>query len=65
MAEACRGLLDRLPDADLRTLAVAKLEGYSNQEAAERLGCSLRTIERRLQLIRDLWRADWRRVVGG
>jgi len=65
MAEACRSLLGRLPDADLRTLAVAKLEGYSNQEAAERLGCSLRTIERRLQLIRDLWRADWRRVVGG
>jgi DNA-directed RNA polymerase specialized sigma24 family protein len=58
MAEACRGLLERLPDADLRTLAVAKLEGYGNQEAAELLGCSLRTVERRLQLIRHLWREE-------
>jgi DNA-directed RNA polymerase specialized sigma24 family protein len=58
MAEACRGLLERLPDADLRTLAVAKLEGYSNQEAAKLLGCSLRTVERRLRLIRHLWREE-------
>jgi DNA-directed RNA polymerase specialized sigma24 family protein len=58
MAEACRGLLDCLPDADLRTLAVAKLEGYGNQEIADSLGCSIRTVERRLQLIRDLWRAE-------
>lgn len=58
MAEACRGLLERLPDADLRKLAVAKLEGHSNQEAAELLGCSLRTIERRLRLIRHLWREE-------
>jgi DNA-directed RNA polymerase specialized sigma24 family protein len=58
MVEACRGLLVRLPDADLRTLAIAKLEGYGNQEAAELLGCSLRTVERRLQLIRHLWREE-------
>jgi RNA polymerase sigma factor (sigma-70 family) len=58
MADTCRNLLERLPDADLRTLAVAKLEGYANAEVAERLGCSLRTVERRLRLIRDLWRAE-------
>ena len=58
MAEACRGLLGRLPDTDLRTLAVAKLEGYCNQEIAELLGSSLRTVERRLQLIRDLWQTE-------
>jgi RNA polymerase sigma factor (sigma-70 family) len=58
MAEACRGLLDRLPDAELRTLALAKLEGYGNQEIADLLNCSVRTVERRLQLIRELWRAE-------
>ena len=58
MAEACRGLLNRLPDADLRRVALAKLEGYGNQEIADLLGCSTRTVERRLQLIRDLWRAE-------
>ena len=56
MAEACRILLDGLPDADLRALAVAKLEGYGNQEIAGLMGCSVRTVERRLQLIRDIWR---------
>jgi len=37
----------------LQDLAGAKLEGYSNAEIAERLGCSERTIERRLHLIRE------------
>lgn len=37
----------------LQELAVAKLEGYSNRELAQRLGCSERTIERRLHLIRE------------
>ena len=55
MAEECRRLLEQLDDADLRTLAVAKMEGYSNREVAERLGCSVRTVERRLQLIRKRW----------
>ncbi len=58
MAETCRCLLTCLPDDDLQTLAVTKLEGYANKEIAELLGCSLRTVERRLQLIRDLWRAE-------
>jgi RNA polymerase sigma factor (sigma-70 family) len=58
MAETCRCLLTCLPDDDLQMLAVSKLEGYANTEIAERLGCSLRTVERRLQLIRDLWRAQ-------
>jgi RNA polymerase sigma factor (sigma-70 family) len=58
MAETCRCLLERLPDDDLRTLAVTKLEGLANREIADLLGCSVRTVERRLHLIRDLWRAE-------
>ena len=45
----------QLADADLRALAIAKMEGYTNQEIAERLDCSLRTVERRLHLIRKKW----------
>lgn len=37
----------------LRDLAGAKLEGYSNAELALRFDCSERTIERRLHLIRE------------
>ncbi|MFT7630273.1 MAG: RNA polymerase sigma factor (sigma-70 family) [Mariniblastus sp.] len=40
---------------DLRELAIAKLEGYSNAEISERLNIALRTVERRLHLIRRKW----------
>lgn len=56
MAEQCRVLFERLDDAGLQSLALAKLEGYTNEEAARQLDCSVRTVERRLSLIRDLWR---------
>jgi DNA-directed RNA polymerase specialized sigma24 family protein len=55
VAEECRRLLDRLDDAELRALAVWKMEGYSNDEIAAKLGCVPRTVERRLRVIRSLW----------
>jgi DNA-directed RNA polymerase specialized sigma24 family protein len=55
VAEECERLLRRLPDEGLRALAVWKMEGYTNEEIAARLGCCLSTVERRLQLIRRLW----------
>jgi len=58
MIEQCQGLLAQLGDPDLETLALAKLEGYANEEIAERLGCSLRTVERRLHLIRKKWERE-------
>jgi RNA polymerase sigma factor (sigma-70 family) len=56
-AETVRQLLDSLPTPSLRALAISKLEGYTNEEIAERSPCSIRTVERRLQLIRELWQA--------
>jgi RNA polymerase sigma factor (sigma-70 family) len=53
--EECRRLLDRLGDAELRAIAVWKMEGYTSEEIAGRMGCTLRTVERRLGLIRKLW----------
>jgi DNA-directed RNA polymerase specialized sigma24 family protein len=58
MAEECQRLLGRLTDPDLRALAVAKMEGYTNQEIAQRSGCSVRTVERRLHLIRKMWQHE-------
>jgi DNA-directed RNA polymerase specialized sigma24 family protein len=55
VAEECERLLLRLKDEALRALAVWKMEGYTNEEIAARLGCCLSTVERRLQLIRRLW----------
>jgi DNA-directed RNA polymerase specialized sigma24 family protein len=54
LAEAVEGLLGRLRDPALRLVAVWKLDGYTNAEIAERQGCSLATVERRLALIRRL-----------
>ena len=55
MAEQCSELLEQLDNDTLRNVAVWKMEGYTNQEIAERLGCKLRTVERKLQMIRKLW----------
>jgi DNA-directed RNA polymerase specialized sigma24 family protein len=54
VAEECRRLLDGL-DADLRAVAQAKMEGYTNEEIARQQGCVVRTVERRLRIIRGLW----------
>jgi DNA-directed RNA polymerase specialized sigma24 family protein len=55
IAEECERLLRQLDDAGLQRVALLKLEGCANEEIAEQLGCALRTIERKLSLIRDLW----------
>jgi RNA polymerase sigma factor (sigma-70 family) len=49
-------LLRILPNEEVRTVALSKLEGYTNAEIAERLGCALATVERRLSLIRSVWK---------
>jgi RNA polymerase sigma factor (sigma-70 family) len=38
-----------------KKVAQAKLEGLENTEIAKALGCSLRTVERKLQIIREIW----------
>ncbi len=53
MQESVEQLFSHLGVGQLTDLAGAKLEGYSNAELARRFGCSERTIERRLHLIRE------------
>jgi RNA polymerase sigma factor (sigma-70 family) len=57
MMEQCSNLLARLPD-DCRQVALLKLDGYSNEEIAGRLGVALRTVERNLASIRSTWRKE-------
>jgi DNA-directed RNA polymerase specialized sigma24 family protein len=42
-------------DEVLRRVALSRLEGYSNGEIATRLGCTERTVIRKVELIRRLW----------
>ena len=58
VAEECRRLLERLDSPELRAVALRKVEGYGNEEIAAQLGCGLRTVERRLRLIRSIWEQE-------
>jgi RNA polymerase sigma factor (sigma-70 family) len=53
-----RRLLEALETDKLRAVALAKMEGYTNEEIAERLRCSVPTIERRLSRIRRIWGSE-------
>jgi RNA polymerase sigma factor (sigma-70 family) len=53
--EALERRLEMLGDAELRKIALWRLEGYTNREIAERLDCTERSVERRLERIRSKW----------
>jgi RNA polymerase sigma factor (sigma-70 family) len=55
VAEEFRRLLALLDSVELEAVAVAKLEGCTTAEVAEKVGCAPRTVERRLRLIRAIW----------
>jgi len=55
VAETCQVMLDRLGDDRLCEIAVMTLEGMTTTEIAEKLGCVRRTIERKLERIREIW----------
>ncbi|WP_165228946.1 ECF-type sigma factor [Aquisphaera insulae] len=55
VAEETSRLLGRLGDEQLRQIALDRMEGYTTDEIAERLGCARRTVARRLDLIRQIW----------
>jgi DNA-directed RNA polymerase specialized sigma24 family protein len=61
LTENCRRLLALLGDEPLRAVAVAKMEGYTNKEIAQRLHVSEPTIERKLGRIRRIWEKETER----
>lgn len=48
-------MLAELPQEDLREIALLKLEGFQNQEIAEKLGVVPKTIQRKLRRIEAKW----------
>ena len=55
IAEECQHLLDGISDTILRAIALWKMEGFTTEEIASKLGCTARTVERKLHMIRRLW----------
>lgn len=58
MVEEYERLLKQLPDRDLVELAILKMEAYTNDEIAAKWGKAVRTVERKLQLIRKIWEQE-------
>jgi DNA-directed RNA polymerase specialized sigma24 family protein len=58
MSEECERLLSSLGDAELRTVAVLRMEGYTVEEVAARLGRVARSVKRKLRLIRTIWEKE-------
>jgi DNA-directed RNA polymerase specialized sigma24 family protein len=54
-AEEYERLLAALPDPELRAIAQWKMEGFTNEEIAAKLECAIRSVERRLHVIRAVW----------
>jgi RNA polymerase sigma factor (sigma-70 family) len=55
VADESRRLLESLGDDQLRTVALYKLEGHTNDEIAGKLACGRLTVQRKLRLIRQIW----------
>lgn len=55
MAEQYARLMESLRDDCQRHVVVSRIEGYTVSEIAGQLGITKRSVERKLQLIRDKW----------
>jgi len=53
--EQFQKLLDALEDPTLCQIALLRMDGLSNREIAEKMGCVLRTVERKIEHIRLIW----------
>ena len=62
--ETMDGYLRMLPDDVLRAIALLKLDGYDNNEIARFQDISVRTVERKLQWIRECWSTSDEQDVG-
>jgi DNA-directed RNA polymerase specialized sigma24 family protein len=60
LVEESQRLMAQLGDSTLQSVATLKLEGYTNDEIAARLGCVTSTVERKLARIRGKWAGEVR-----
>jgi DNA-directed RNA polymerase specialized sigma24 family protein len=57
-AEEYERLLHALGDRELELIALWKMEGFTTEEIAAKLGYAPRSIKRKVQLIRSLWEKE-------
>jgi hypothetical protein len=52
VTDECRCVPGRFRDNSLRQVVRLRMEGHTNEEVVDRLGCSLRTVARKVEIIR-------------
>lgn len=55
VADMSEFLMGKLPDSDLKQIVRLKLEGHTNEDIAEQMKVTRRTIQRKLERIRRIW----------
>ena len=55
MDEQQQAMFRALPDESQRNVARLRFEGFSNEEIAKQLEISVRSVERKLKVIREIW----------
>ncbi len=58
ISQECFELISSLKDPNLEQVALLRFEGYTNDEIALKLNRTRRTVQRMLNLIRDLWQEE-------
>jgi DNA-directed RNA polymerase specialized sigma24 family protein len=58
VAEECQRLLRSLGDPQLEAIARWRMEGYTVEEIAAKVGYTERSVKRKLRLIRNLWERE-------
>lgn len=55
LVEVSEILFERLADPDLRQVAQLRMDGYTDTEIAQKMLCSRRTVQRRIEVIKRHW----------
>ena len=58
LAEQCQTLINALDEGQMRDVALLKLEDLTNQQIADQLKVSERTVRRTIHLIRRIWQQE-------
>jgi DNA-directed RNA polymerase specialized sigma24 family protein len=58
VAEECDRLVGALQVPELRQVALLRMDGFSVDEVAARIGCDPRSVKRKLRLIRGIWKRE-------
>jgi DNA-directed RNA polymerase specialized sigma24 family protein len=56
MADECACLIDGLSDRTLENVALWRMEGYTVKEIAQKMDIVPRSVQRKLEVIRSIWR---------